>query len=152
METFWLPIFMTRSINLRVSYDFPVEEVWQALTDKAAMSEWLMSCDIAPIVGHKFQFRTKSYPGFDGIVNCEVLEVREHELLSFSWNGGSLKDTIVTFKLTANGNQTILDFEHSGFEGLLNRIIVRKILANGWKTKILVKFLPKYLKTHERHI
>ena len=143
---------MSKSIKLTVTYDFPVEEVWQALTDKDAMSQWLMPCDIEALVGHKFQFRTKSYPGFDGIVNCEVIEVREHELLSFSWNGGSLKDTIVTFKLTAKGNQTILDFEHSGFEGLINRIIIRKILANGWKSKILVKLLPNYLKAHERHI
>ena len=143
---------MPKSINISVTYDFPVEEVWQALTNKEAMSQWLMPCDIVPIVGHKFQFRTKSYPGFDGIVDCEVLEVKENELLSFSWSGGSLKDTIVTFKLRAKGQQTILDFEHSGFEGLMNRIIVRKILANGWKTKILVKFLPNYLREHERHI
>jgi len=136
---------MTPSIQLSVSYDYPVAQVWQALTNKVAMSEWLMPCDIEPVVGHHFQFKTKSYPGFSGIVDCTVLEVVENELLSFSWSGGSLKDTKVTFRLQPDGDKTILDFEHSGFEGLLNKLIVRRILANGWNTKILVDFLPKYL-------
>ena len=136
---------MTPSIQLTVTYDFPVSQVWQALTNKAAMSEWLMPCNIEPIVGHRFQFKTKSYPGFNGIVDCEVLEVIEHQLLSFSWTGGSLKNTQVTFRLKPDGDKTILNFEHTGFEGFLNKLIVRRILANGWKTKILVNLLPQYL-------
>lgn len=128
-----------------MTYDAPIVEVWKAITDKQAMSEWLMLCDIEPIVGHSFQFNTKPAPGFDGKVHCKVLEVVEHEVLSFSWTGGSLTDTRVTFRLKAEGNQTVLDFEHSGFKGLLNRIIVHKILSNGWKKKILVQQLPNYL-------
>ena len=136
---------MTRSIKLTVTYDASVEEVWTAITNKEAMSEWLMPCDIEPIIGHKFQFKTQPTPGFDGIVQCEVLEVVPHELLSFSWTGGTLKDTKVTFKLKSLGDRTTLDFEHSGFTGLLNRIIIRKLLSSGWKSKILVKLLPNYL-------
>lgn len=136
---------MNDSIKLTITYDHPVENVWEALTNAEAMSEWLMPCDIKAIVGHQFQFKTKSYPGFDGVVNCEVLAVIENELLSFSWSGGSLKDTRVDFKLEANGEQTVLHFEHSGFEGFFNKLIVKRILATGWKTKILVKQLPNYL-------
>ena len=136
---------MGKSIKLTRVYEAPLEKVWQALTDQKAMSEWLMPCDFEPKIGHKFQFRTKSYPGFDGIVNCEVLELRENELLSFSWSGGSLKNTVVTFKLLPENGKTRLDFEHSGFEGLVNSIIVRKILSNGWKKKILSVQLPNYL-------
>ncbi|MEL6556594.1 MAG: SRPBCC domain-containing protein [Bacteroidota bacterium] len=136
---------MKDSIKMKVTYDHSLESVWEALTDAEAMSEWLMPCDIKPIVGHQFQFRTKPYPGFDGIVNCEVLEVIEKELLSFSWNGGSLKETKVSFRLEKNGDGTTLQFEHSGFQGFFNKLVVKKILSNGWKTKILVKLLPKYL-------
>ena len=135
---------MSKSIKLTRIYDFPVEKVWQALTDPKAMSEWLMPCDFEPRVGHKFQFKTKPYPGFDGITDCEVLELKENELLSFSWSGGSLKNTIVTFKLSAEKSKTRLDFEHSGFEGFVNSVIVKKILSNGWK-KILSNQLPKHL-------
>lgn len=140
---------MKDSIKFKVKYKFQIEEVWHALTDKDAMSEWLMPCDIAPIVGHKFQFRTKPYPGFNGIIDCEVLEIIENELLVFSWQGGSLKETKVTFKLQEEGDHTILYFEHSGFKGLLNKVIVKKILSNGWKTKILPSSLKKYLEKND---
>ncbi|WP_298546502.1 SRPBCC domain-containing protein [uncultured Aquimarina sp.] len=136
---------MNKSIKLTKVYDFPVEKIWKALTDQKALSEWLMPCDFEPKVGHKFQFKTKPYPGFDGITNCEVLELKENEKLSFSWNGGSLKNTIVSFTLTPQNQQTRLDFEHSGFEGLVNNFIVKKILSNGWRNKILTIQLPKYL-------
>lgn len=122
-----------------------MEEVWKALTDKDAMSEWLMPCDIEPVVGHKFQFKTKAFPGFDGNIDCKVLEVIENQLLSFSWSGGPLKRTQVSFRLEKSGDTTIVYFKHSGFEGFLNKLIVRKILSNGWKTKILPVLLQKYL-------
>jgi len=136
---------MSKTIKVNTTYDHPIEDVWAALTDKEAMSEWLMPCDIEPVEGHQFQFRTKAYPGFDGIVNCRVLEVIPNRKLSFSWNGGPVKHTTVTFELTAMGSKTQLHFEHSGFEGFFSRMIVSRILANGWRHKILTVLLPKYL-------
>jgi uncharacterized protein YndB with AHSA1/START domain len=136
---------MSKSIRLTTIYNHPVEEVWEALTNKEAMSEWLMPCNIEPVAGHRFQFKTKSYPGFNGIVNCEVLEVIKYKKLAFSWSGGSLKNTRVNFELTSLGDKTKMDFEHLGFEGFFNKIIVNKILANGWLNKILTVELPKYL-------
>ena len=136
---------MKNTIEFKIEYHFPIAEVWQAISNKKALSEWLMPCDMEPIVGHKFQFKTKSFPGFNGIIDCEVLEVVENEFLSFSWSGGPLKQTKVSFKLEQSGSNTILYFEHSGFEGFLNRLIVQKILSNGWKTKILPTLLQTYL-------
>ncbi len=136
---------MKDSINMVVTYDYGIADVWQALADPKAMSEWLMPCDIEAVVGHAFQFRTKPSPGFDGIVNCKVVEVKERELLSFTWSGGALTDTLVSFRLEAVGEKTKLTFEHKGFSGFLNKLIVRKILENGWKKKILVRQLPEFL-------
>lgn len=136
---------LKNAIEFKIEYDFSIVEVWKALTDKDAMSEWLMPCDIQPIIGHKFQFKTKSFPGFNGIINCEVLEVIENELLSFSWSGCPLKQTEVSFRLEKTENKTTVYFVHNGFEGLLNKLIVQKILSNGWKTKILPVLLQKYL-------
>ena len=137
---------VAKAIKLTRVYDYPVDVLWHALTDQEAMSEWLMPCNFKPEVGYEFEFRTKSYPGFDGITRCKVLELRERELLSFSWSGGSLKNTVVSFRLTPlEGGKTRLDFEHDGFTGFLNGVIVRKILANGWTNKILTVYLPKYL-------
>lgn len=144
-ETKRFYIIMKDSIKFEIEYNFPVAEIWKALTDKTAMSVWLMPCDIEPIIGHKFQFKTKPFPGFNGLINCEVLEVVEHKLLSFSWSGGPLEKTKVSFRLSEKGNKTILNFRHSGFNGLLNKVIVRRILSNGWKTKILPILLQKHL-------
>ena len=136
---------MGKKIELTTIYNHPIADVWEALTNSEAMSEWLMPCDIKPFAGHKFQFKTKSYPGFNGIVNCEVLEVIEQQKLSFSWSGGSLKNTIFSFELKQLGDKTELKFEHSGFDGFFNKVIVSRILANGWLHKILTVQLPKFL-------
>ena len=136
---------MTRTINLTTTYKHPVSKVWKALTDKAALSQWLMPTDFEPIVGHKFQFKTKPQGNFDGIVNCEVLEIVEEKRISYSWSAGKSLRTEVVFELTPMGNETRLDFQHKGFEGLLDRLIARNILAAGWKRKILTRLLPEYL-------
>ena len=136
---------MKKSITLTRTYDVSVAKLWRALTSAEALSIWLMPTDFEPVLGHRFTFQTKPSPGFDGVVRCEVLELDPERKLSFSWSGGSLKDTIVTFNLTPYGNRTQLHFEHRGFEGIVNRLLLRNLLASGWKGKILTKQLDQYL-------
>jgi len=136
---------MARSIKLSLWYAYPPDQVWRAITEAEAVSQWLMPCDLLPEVGHRFTFKTKSYPGFDGTVYCEVLEVREFQYLSYSWSAGSLRDTVVSFALNARDGGTQLDFVHEGFEGFLNNLITRRILSAGWRKRILSKQLTKYL-------
>ena len=73
---------MKRNIKLEAFYPFPPERVWRAITDTEALSKWLMPNDFEPRVGHKFNFKTKPAPGFDGIVHCEVLKLDEPRHLS----------------------------------------------------------------------
>lgn len=121
---------MTRSISKIVEYPHPIEKVWAALTDRDALSEWLMPTDFEPEVGHEFQFRTDPGPGFDGVVRCEVLEMVEPRWMRWSWKGGPL-DTIVTFELTPTGESTRLTFRQEGFEGL-SGLAVSWILRGGF--------------------
>ena len=79
---------MKRDIKLEAFYPFPRERVWRAITSAEALGRWLMPNDFEPKAGHKFNFRTKPAPGFDGIVHCEVLEIVEPHKLSISWKGG----------------------------------------------------------------
>ncbi len=141
--------FMRKSIQLQTTYAHPIEKIWFALTDAEAMSQWLMPCDIKAEVGHKFKFTTKPYGSFDGIIHCEILEVIPKEKLVFSWSGGGLKNTEVSFHLTPQGNHTLLHFEHTGFDGIMNRLITRNILSRGWKKEILTVKLPDYLIKHQ---
>ncbi len=138
-------IKMARSITLSFWYPHTQAQVWLAITNAEAVSQWLMPCDLKPEVGFEFTFKTKPYPGFDGTVHCKVLAVSEPDYFAYSWSGGSLKDTKVSFSLSASKGGTRLDFEHSGFEGFLNNLIVRRILASGWRKRILSKQLKHYL-------
>ncbi len=65
---------MSRGLHFEFIYKHSPQRVWRALTDSAAIARWLMPNDFQPVVGHKFQLRTKPRPGFDGIVKCEVLD------------------------------------------------------------------------------
>jgi uncharacterized protein YndB with AHSA1/START domain len=130
-------------IDVTVSYPHPVERVWEALTSSEALAAWLMPNDFKPVVGHRFTFRTRPAPGFDGIVRCKVLELDPPRRMVWSWAGGSI-DTTVTFTLeeTADG-RTRLRMHQVGFHGL-GAQLTRRILAGGYP-RILGQRLPAYL-------
>jgi uncharacterized protein YndB with AHSA1/START domain len=71
-------------------------------------------------VGHRFNFRADPQPYWNGIVDCEVLEVEANKTLSYMW-AGSGEDaakgpkTVVTWTLTPTSKGTHLRMEQSGF-------------------------------------
>jgi uncharacterized protein YndB with AHSA1/START domain len=134
---------MSRDLHFEFVYPHPPQRVWRALTDSAAIAKWLMPNDFQPKVGHKFQFRTKPRPGFDGVVNCEVLELEPPRKLVYSWKGGGL-DTTVTYLLEPAPEGTRLLFDHAGFRGLRG-LMVSRMLGNGWKSRVLARNLPAVL-------
>jgi uncharacterized protein YndB with AHSA1/START domain len=131
---------MARTLRFEALYPHRPELVWTALTDPEAIGDWLMPNDFRPEVGHLFTFRTKPAPGFDGIVHCEVLAVEPPRRLSYSWKGGGI-DTVVTYSLAAEGANTRLVMEQSGFKGLRG-FMVSRILGSGWK-KIVGDYLRR---------
>lgn len=74
-----------KSLSLDFHFKSPIEKVWFALTDSNTLSKWIMENDFKPVVGHKFQFRMKPTEGWNGIIDCEVLEVDEPHRLSYTW-------------------------------------------------------------------
>jgi uncharacterized protein YndB with AHSA1/START domain len=111
---------MSETVVLDVEVKSPIERVWQALTDPATLSRWMLftSNDFQPVVGHTFQFRDA--PGWEGAVDCEVIEVDEPHRLSYSWATDGARDTpnatVVTWTLAeAEGGVTRLHLEQSGF-------------------------------------
>jgi uncharacterized protein YndB with AHSA1/START domain len=128
-------------------YPHPLEVVWRALTQTAAIADWLMPNDFEPTVGHRFQFRTKPQRGWNGVVDARVLEVDPPRRLSYTWSGGWGSETVVTFVLEAAGERTTrLRLEHTGFAGggVRGRLL-REILARGWGSRILARELPAVL-------
>ncbi len=113
---------MTETVMLDVELKSPIERVWNALTDPATLSRWMLfkSNDFQPVVGHAFQFRDA--PGFDGVIDCEVLEVDKPRRLSYTWASDQVGPsnlqfpTVVTWTLTeAEGGVTRLHLEQTGF-------------------------------------
>ena len=108
---------MTESIRRELVFAQSPDAVWRALTDSAALAEWLMPNDFEPQVGHRFTFRSQPNPaaGFDGVVHCEVLECQPPSHLVFTWAGGNV-DTRVTYWIKPDADGTRLVFEQSGFD------------------------------------
>jgi uncharacterized protein YndB with AHSA1/START domain len=134
---------MTRDLHFEFTYPYPPEQVWEALTNPDALSQWLMLNDFKPVVGHRFQFHTIPRAGFSGVVDCVVLEVVPRQRLVYTWTGGGL-ETRLTWSLEAVSEGTRLTLDHSGFSGLRG-MFVSNILGSGWRSRILAKGLPALL-------
>src|SRR5262245_62772091 len=72
-------------IVLEHVYAYTVEQVWEALTDPAALAEWLMPGEFKPVVGHRVRFHCEPRDEIDGIVDVEVLEADRPTRLAYSW-------------------------------------------------------------------
>ena len=119
---------------------YPPGNVWRALTDPAKLAVWLMPNDFEPTVGHRFTFRTDPVPGtgFDGVVTCEVLEIRPQRLLRISWSGGAAMRTTVTWRLHPEGRGTRLFLDHEGFDvSDPFQQLAHRIMGGGWRSGVL---------------
>ena len=106
----------TESLSFEFDLHHSPEKVWRALTDPVLLAEWLL-----PVFDFKlepeaaFTFKTQPYPGWDGIVNCRILEIEAHRKLSYTWVVGDM-NTVVTFTLTPTASGTRLSLVQSGFK------------------------------------
>ena len=112
----------TESISFEFELHHSPEKVWRALTDPVLLAEWLLPViDLQLEPGAAFTFKTQPYPGWDGIVNCRMLEIDTHRKLSYTWVVGDSAqgfhlDTVVTFTLTPTSSGTRLSLVQSGFK------------------------------------
>lgn len=103
-----------------VSFEFDLQhspnKVWRALTDPVLLNEWLLPVfDLALESGHAFTFKAPPQPGWDGTVNCRMLEIDAPKKISYAWVVGDI-DTVVTFTLTPTASGTRLSLVQSGFK------------------------------------
>jgi uncharacterized protein YndB with AHSA1/START domain len=136
---------MPKAMIHEVTYPHPPERVWRALTDREALAEWLMDNDFQPRLGAKFQFKAEPMPGWDGTVQCEVLELQPPKRMVWSWKGGAKNPmTRVEWTLTPTKGGTRLRLEHSGLTGLKG-FLMYVFMNNGWGTRMLRGSLPELL-------
>jgi uncharacterized protein YndB with AHSA1/START domain len=124
-------------VNLDVFYEellpHPIESVWVALTDPAAISDWLMATsDFRAAVGARFRMKTERL-STTGWVDAEVLELDPPHRMAWSWsaNDGHTPST-VTFELKPEAGGTRLSLRHAGEMDS----VVGSILREGWPERI----------------
>lgn len=133
----------TEALSFEFELEHAPEKVWRALTNPELLAEWLL-----PVVGFEleqgaaFMFKTQPYPGWDGTVNCRLLEIDAPRKISYTWSVPFL-DTVVTFTLTPRGSGTRLSLVQSGFKSDQKREFGGA--RYGWKMMggRLVELLPR---------
>jgi uncharacterized protein YndB with AHSA1/START domain len=119
-------------IRIVREYPYPAAIVWRALTDPELVPRWTVTGaggrpeGFAPLAGTKFRFVAKPKPGWNGIVNCEVLEASAPSLLRYTWTddgGGDV--TEVSYRLQQQGAATRFTYEHTGFTGAGGFVMAR---------------------------
>jgi uncharacterized protein YndB with AHSA1/START domain len=132
----------TRDIVVEDVVPQPPEKVWKALTTAELIGQWLMPNDFEPVVGKRFTFKTRPIGDWDGVVQCEVLEVVPNRRLVYSWKGGadsndsgsnygSKLDSVVTWTLQPEGRGTRLRLVHTGFRSPQNDFAY-DAMSSGW--------------------
>jgi uncharacterized protein YndB with AHSA1/START domain len=133
----------TESLSFEFDLAHSPEKVWRALTEPELLAEWLL-----PVIGLKlepgaaFMFKTQPYPGWDGTVNCRLVEIEAPRKISYTWSVPFL-DTVVTFTLAPTASGTRLSLVQSGFKSDQKREFGGA--RYGWKMmgERLVDLLPR---------
>lgn len=104
------------TIHIEITYDAPVNKVWEALTLQESVKEWYFDIpDFNVRKGAVFEF-DKS--GFNDVFlhRLQILDVVDKSLLRYSWSypHHSKGTSMVTWELIPRGNITSLRLTHEG--------------------------------------
>ena len=136
-------------------YAYPIEEVWQVLTDPEYVSRWTTTGrggrpeDFAPEVGRRFRLVGRPTIGWAGVVCCEVLAVEAPHLLQYTWrgdeDGGAVSD--VTYRLETIAGGTRFTWDHTGFTGV-GGFAMSRLLGGVRRTMLTVGVPPVLAALH----
>jgi uncharacterized protein YndB with AHSA1/START domain len=159
---------MKRTIHIKRTLPYSIDQVWKALTDAKMLGLWFMPNDFEPVLYREFTFHKDPQPGWDGITNCQVTALNPPHTVAYTYRGtasgvktlacadirsdtadAAVKgiftdlDTVLKFTLTPEGTNTRFVMEHSGFKGF-KLVIVSFVMEKGWK-KLIREKLPAVL-------
>jgi uncharacterized protein YndB with AHSA1/START domain len=131
-------------------YPHSVEKLWHALTEPGLVPLWTSTGrggtpeGFAPVVGNHFRFIGKPVPGWDGVVDCEVLEVEPLSMLRHTWKGDEHEPSIVTWRIEPTETGSRLIYDHTGFSGV-DGLIMSKFVLGPIRRRMLTRGLPAVL-------
>jgi uncharacterized protein YndB with AHSA1/START domain len=110
---------MAAELQLRRTMSAPQDQVWQALTDPAALAAWFWpvrfrtTAEVDLRLGGRYRI---AGPGAGIGVSGQYQAVEPPRLLAFTWQwDGEAQQTLVTADLTSTGPDTDLLLTHSQF-------------------------------------
>jgi uncharacterized protein YndB with AHSA1/START domain len=95
----------------------PIQRVWDALTTPEAMAKWYFTVpEFRPEVGCRFGF-VCDHEGHRWVHECRVTEATRPTRLAYTWRYPDHEgESLVTFELVAEGEQTRLTLRHTGLD------------------------------------
>ncbi|HVE53131.1 MAG TPA: SRPBCC domain-containing protein [Ramlibacter sp.] len=134
-----------RVIEAASAIPCPPRAVWKTLTTPELIGQWISMplAGFEPARGKRFTFQTTPAGAWDGLIRCQIVDLREGERLSYTWESGdeanvgygSRLDTLVSWDLRRTPQGTQLGLTHSGFVMPKNESSYAA-LGGGWKKVI----------------
>jgi uncharacterized protein YndB with AHSA1/START domain len=125
-----------RSVHLRRVYDYAVDDVWDACTDRDRIARWLAPVDGDLRVGGNFQL--------EGNAGGEILRCEKPGLLHVTWVLGEGMATEVEVRLaTDSGGGTLFELVHSAPAAVVDEMAraygpgVTIGIGGGWDLSLL---------------
>ena len=135
----------TRQIVVDEVFPHSPEALWKTLTTPALMDRWLKMSPsgFEAREGNRFTYQTTPAGEWDGVIQCEVLEIAPNQRLAYTWKGGheanvgygSRLDTVVTWTLSKVAAGTRVRLVHAGFVRPRNDTAFKN-MSVGW-TKVV---------------
>lgn len=102
-------------VRLERVYPFASDVVWRALTEPAALQDWLGAEGFLAEVGHRFTVQAPAELGLGDRAECAVLEVSMPRRLVFSWRTGPMQ-TEVVFEVAPVPGGSRVQLAQTGFD------------------------------------
>jgi uncharacterized protein YndB with AHSA1/START domain len=139
------PLVIEKELNA------PIQNVWEALTDKDQMKQWYFTLDdFRAEEGFQFSFPGIGNTGEKYLHRCTVYEVNPPYKLQYSWAYDDIPGfSLVEFNLSESGGKTTLKLNHFGLETFPQEKadFARSSFNGGWN-ELIGKLLPEYLANH----
>ena len=142
---------LAEAVVFERTFNAPVGRVWKALTDVEEMRQWYFNLkQFKAEVGFEFEFVVE-HEGTTYHHLCKVTEVIPQKKIAYTWRyKGHEGDSLVTFELFADGNETRLKLTHQGLETFpKTAAFARKNFEAGW-TAIIGSELQQFLEGKQK--
>jgi uncharacterized protein YndB with AHSA1/START domain len=142
---------LAEAVVVERTFNAPVTQVWQALTDVEQMRQWYFDLkEFKPQVGFEFEFAV-DHEGTSYHHLCRVTEVIPQQKIAYTWRyKGEPGDSLVTFELFGEGDNTRLKVTHTGIETFPKTpAYARKNFEAGW-TAIIGTELKQFVEARTK--